>query len=294
MDYKDYYKILGVEKQATDAEIKSAFRKLAKKFHPDKNPGNKRAEERFKEINEANEVLSDPVNRQKYDTLGANWKNQQQGGFGGFGNGGFSFDGGGENMGGFSDFFRSFFQGGGAGQDPFAQRQSRGRKGQNVEAEVTLTLNDVYSGCEKLIGIGDEKIKINLKPGITDGQKMKIPGKGAHGTAGNGDLILNFKVAEHPAFQKEGLNLLSDLPVDLYTAVLGGKVIFQTLTSKINLTIQPQTQNGKILKLAGMGLPEYGSSSLKGDLLIKVNLVLPADLNEQELALFQQLADLRK
>lgn len=291
MDYKDYYKILGVERQATDAEIKSAFRKLAKKFHPDKNPGNKRAEERFKEINEANEVLSDPVNRQKYDTLGANWRNQQPGGFG---NGGFSFDGAGENLGGFSDFFRSFFQGGGAGQDPFSSRQSRGRKGHNYEAEVVLTLPEVYSGCEKLIGVGEEKIKINLKPGITDGQKMKIPGKGAHGTAGNGDLILNFKVVDHPSFKKEGLNLLSDLPVDLYTAVLGGKVIFQTLTSKINLTIQPQTPNGKILKLAGMGLPEYGSSSIKGDLLIKVNLVLPADLNEQELALFQKLADLRK
>ena len=296
MQFKDYYEILGVTRQATDAEIKSTYRKLAKKFHPDKNPGNKRAEERFKEINEAYEVLSNPQNRQKYDTLGANWNKQQFSGFDNFGgqNGGFSFDGNGA-FGGFSDFFKSFFGGGGGTTQDFSSRQSRGgRKGRDSEAEVILTLNEVMTGTERFISTGSEKIKVNIKPGVTDGQKLKLPGKGGQGSGGNGDLILNFKIAKHPHFKQKNYNLETELPVDLYTAVLGGKVTFQTLTSKISLTIQPETSSGKILKLSGLGLSDYADNSKKGDLLVKIIVTVPQNLSDKEKELFKKLADLRK
>ncbi len=307
MEYKDYYKILGVSKNASQEEIKKAYRKLALKYHPDKNPNDKAAEAKFKEANEANEVIGDPKKRKQYDELGSNWKNyQQQGGFdwskyqqqggqsfysdsGDFGN---TFGGGG---GGFSDFFESFFGGGGF----WGQKQSRGRKqiykGEDAHAEINVSLEEAYKGAEKIFEIGGQTIKLKLKKGVSDGQLLRLSGKGYPGEGGgpHGDLLLTIRVQKHPLYNRIDDDLNLELPVDIYTAVLGGKVDITTFKGKTKISIPPETSNGKTLRLAGLGMPKYGKENQFGDMYVKIDLQTPKNLTHEELKLFKQLAELR-
>lgn len=318
MDYKDYYKVLGVSKTATQDEIKKAFRKLAMKYHPDKNAGDKTAEAKFKEVNEAHEVIGDPGKRRKYDELGSNWNAYQQGGqtgggfdwgkyqqqYGGqggqtystnFGDFGSAFGGGG---GGFSDFFEAFFGGAGSGFGGAKQRGGRKQqlKGDDMQAELPIRLEDAYNGAETIFEIGGQKIKLKIKKGAYDGQTLKLPGKGypGHNSGPNGDLLLTLKLQKHPLYNRIDDDLYMDLPLDIFTAVLGGKLDVTTLKGKIKITIPPETSNGKTLRLGGLGMPKYGKDSQHGDLFVKIDLQTPKDLTPEEKKLFEQLRDLRK
>lgn len=314
MDYKDYYKILGVEKTATQDEIKKAFRKLAVKYHPDKNAGNKEAEEKFKEINEANEVLSDAAKRKKYDELGENWKYYQQSGGqsqdfdwsryanqGGGGQryytnqdfGGFDFGGGG----GFSDFFETMFGGGGFSQGGGARRGRRGaQRGEDMRASLSITLEEAYHGVEKTFTIDGQSIKLKIKPGIADGQLLKLGGKGYAGSGGgaHGDLLLSIVVEKDKRYERKGADLYTDLPVDIITAELGGKAEVKTFKGTIKVNIAKESDNGKTLRLPGMGMPVYGKENTFGDMYVKIQLHILKDLSEKEIKLFNQLAALRK
>jgi curved DNA-binding protein len=307
MEFKDYYKILGVEKDATTEEIKKAYRKLAMKYHPDRNPDNKSAEEKFKEITEANEVLSDPEKRKKYDQLGMNWKQYQNAGTGGM-NDFFSQFGGGKqqgnvhfegnlgdlfgNGGGFSDFFESFFGGSrahGAGS-PF----NAASKGQDYEANLNVSLEEAFNGTEKTFSVNGKRLKIKIEPGTRDGKRLRLRNQGAPGTRGGeqGDLYLNIHVLDHPFYEIKGDDLYYNLDVDLYTAILGGDVKIRTLDGKkINIIIPKETDNGKLLKLKKMGMP---GSIGKGDLYVRINVQIPKNLSQEELKLFKKLSDVRK
>lgn len=322
MDYKDYYKILGIEKSASQDEIKKAYRRLANKHHPDKNPGNKDAEAKFKEANEANEVLSDPEKRRRYDELGSNWKQYQGGG----GQGGFDWSKyqqqyGGQSYGGqqsgqtyytdygdfgsafggggFSDFFEAFF-GGQGGFTNTGQTKQRGRKmtlkGEDIQAELPITLEEAYNGSEKIFELGGQTIKLKIKKGVSEGHNLKLSGKGNPGSNGgaNGDLYLTIKIMKHPLYRREKDDLYMDMPVDIYTAVLGGKIEVNTLKGKIKVNIPAETDNGKTLRLAGLGMPKYGNDSQYGDLYVKIILQTPKNLTVEEKKLFKKLVDLRK
>jgi curved DNA-binding protein len=308
MTYKDYYKILGVGKTATQDEIKKAYRKLANKYHPDKTKGDKAAEEKFKDINEANGILSDPVKRKKYDQFGADWKHYEEAGQqpGGFdwskytgGRGGrehtmsqeeFSAMFGEEGIG---NIFESIFgqQSGGKGG-----RRSRASKGEDFEAETTLTLDEAYHGSERLLKIHDQTIKITMKPGIADGQVLRVAGKGGRGSNGgpNGDLYITIRIALHAEFQRRGNDLYGDRPVELYTAVLGGKARIKTIKGTVDVDITKETHNGKVLRLLGLGMPVYGTKNEFGNMYVTVVIQLPDHLSEQEIELFKQLSSLRK
>ncbi|MCX7878937.1 MAG: DnaJ domain-containing protein [Ignavibacteria bacterium] len=304
MEYKDYYKILGVSKNATQDEIKKAYRKLAVKYHPDKNPGNKEAEAKFKEINEANEVLSDPVKRKQYDELGANWQQYQRAG--GFDwnryrqdhtNETFFTDFGGFSSGDFSDFFEAFFGrgfGGSTGHRGSSHR--RVVKGEDIHAELNITLEEAYNGTEKLFELNGQRIKLKIKKGIKDGQILKLAGKGYPGLNGgpNGDLLLTIHIQKHPDFERIDDDLYVTVPLDIYTAVLGGKIEVKTLKGKVKINIPPETPNGKTLRLAGLGMPRYGHESIKGDLYVKIELQTPRNLSSEEIKLFRKLSELRK
>ncbi len=314
MEYKDYYKTLGIEKDATQEEIKKAYRKLAMKFHPDRNPGDKSSEEKFKEITEANEVLSDPDKRKKYDQLGSNWKQYQHaGGANGMndifsqynrdGSGG-SYQYQGDigdlfgNIGGFSDFFESFF-GGHSRQrsagNPFSQAQAS--KGSDLEANLNLTLEEAFNGVQKQFTVNGKTIKVNIEPGTHDGKKLRLRNIGAPGNRGgaNGDLYLNIHIIEHPFYEVKGDDLYYNLDVDLYTAVLGGNVQIQTLDNKkINIIIPKETDNGKLLKLKKIGMPRSGNVNDKGDLYVRILVQIPKKLSKEEKKLFEKLAELRK
>jgi curved DNA-binding protein len=312
MEYRDYYKILGVDKKASQDEIKKAFRKLAVKYHPDKNAGDKTAEAKFKEISEANEVLSDSEKRRKYDTLGENWQHyQQQGGnaqdfdWSRYGNpgagGGQTFSssdfggmfGGGE--GGFSDFFDTLFRGQGGGSRRKSSKTMH-FKGQDAHAELPVTLDEAYHGAEKIFSINDQSIKLKIKRGIADGQTLRLAGKGYPGMNGgaNGDLMITIRVDKHPLFNRIDDDLYCDLPVDLYTAVLGGKEELKTFKGKIKLDIPIEASNGKTLRLKGLGMPVYGKTNQFGDLYVKIDIQTPKNLTPQEIKLFKELAALRK
>lgn len=311
MEFKDYYKILGVEKSATQDEIKKAYRKLAMKYHPDRNPGNKSAEEKFKEITEANEVLSDPEKRKKYDTLGANWKQYQHAGtgfddfFSQFGGtrkqGGATYEFSGDfgdlfgNLGGFSDFFESFFGGAerrtsrGFGSQGFQNQPA----GVDVEADLNITLEGAFNGSERQISIDGKKLKIKINPGTKDGQKLRIKGLGrARTTNGNkGDLYLNIHILKHPFYEIKDDELYYNLDIDLYTAVLGGKEKIKTLDGKtISINIPEGTESENILRLKGLGLNKnYG----RGDLFVKIHVTIPKNLSRDEKELFKKLKSLR-
>lgn len=319
MQYKDYYKVLGVDENASAKEIKKAYKKLAVKYHPDKNQDDKAAEEKFKEVNEAYEVLGDPEKRKKYDKLGANWEAYQQGG-GGFdwsqyggahrgGQGGrtYYFEGdpseffgrGGAGGTGFSDFFEAFFGGGGgAFQEAFGQQQQQRRqpRGRDIQAELPVTLEEAYHGASKTFEIGGEKLRIKIKPGAYDGQKLKLSGKGSHPGRGGqrGDLYLLLRLQPHPRFERDGDNLLHEQTIDLFTAVLGGKVTVPTMTGPVTITVKPGTEPGKMLRLRHKGMPKYKKPDQYGDLFVKVNLELPHNLSKEERELFEKLKALRE
>ncbi|MHB1685918.1 MAG: DnaJ C-terminal domain-containing protein [Ignavibacteriaceae bacterium] len=304
MEYKDYYKTIGVEKNATADEIKKAYRKLAKKYHPDKNPGDKSSEEKFKEITEANEVLSDPEKRKKYDTLGSNWKQYQNAGNEGAFNNyshqrNYNVPPEYENLfggAGFSDFFESFF-GGGFSTQKKGNTFRRGRKGKDYEAVLNISLEDAHSGAEREISVDGKKLRVKITPGIEEGKKLRLKNQGAEGIGGGerGDLYLNIKIDKHPLFERKNDDIHYTLPVDLYTAVLGGKKQIKTLEGKIiNLEIPKETDNGKVLRLKGLGMQKTDGSKGRGELFITISVKIPKNLSSKEEKLFKELAELRK
>ncbi len=305
MNYKDYYKILGVKKGATEKEIKKAYRKLAKKYHPDNNPGDKASEDKFKEINEAYEVLKDPEKRKQYEELGANWQAYQQGGGDwrqytqqnrGGGGQTFHFEGDpseffGGGGSGFSSFFETFFGQGGGGQQYYQSRQRTPRKGHDVTAKLPITLLEAYQGSKRTFEWQGKKIRITIKPGTKDGQKLRIKGKGEPSPSGgpNGDLYIIMTMEPDARFKREGDNLLYNAHVDLYTAVLGGKIEVPTMTGRVKLTIPKGTESGKVVRLKGKGMPKNGKKDQFGDLLVTLHVNLPKNLSPKEEELFRQL-----
>lgn len=298
MDYKDYYKVLGVERSASQDEIKKAYRKLAVKYHPDKNPDDKVAEEKFKEISEAYQVLGNADTRKKYDELGANWKQYENSGFSGFGGGGQGF-----NASGFSDFFDMFFGGqGGAGFDirdfmggmGGGRRSTRPAKGSDLNATINMTLLEAYQGSQRMIDLGGNTIKITIKPGVRDGQVLRIKGKGNPGRNGgdNGDLLIKVSITNDHVYQRDGDDLIRNINVDVYTAILGGKITVTTLKGDVNVPIKPQTQNNSTLRLKGMGMPHYDKEGA-GALLLKVQLLLPEHFSQKELELIKEAKELK-
>lgn len=299
MDYKDYYKVLGIEKSATQADIKKVYRALAVKHHPDKNPGDKEAEEKFKSINEANEVLSDPEKRKKYDELGANWehqtndRNQQKSNPFGGGNSSY-YSGandtdafGGES--GFSDFFEQFFSTN-TGSNRF-QTRSGAFKGGDYATEMEITLEEAYKGTSRIIQLENEKLRITTKPGSYEGQVLNIKGKGAKGSNAefNGNLLVNIKVKPDYQFQRNGNDLSLSLSIDIYTAVLGGEVVVKTLSGNVKVKIGEGAQNGKSIRLKGKGMPVYLKPTDYGDLYIQLQVVIPEKLTIKQKELFERL-----
>lgn len=319
MEFKNYYEILGVDKKATTEEIKKAYRKLAKQYHPDKNPGDKAAEEKFKEITEANEVLSNSEKRQKYDNLANNYNAYQRTGGGstddwfrnftssqqgreyqttGDFDDIFSNLGGGGGFGGFSEFFQAFM-GGGQGGFTSAKRGTRGRsrKGSDYEATMNITLEEAFNGSERQFTVDGRTIRIKITPGMKNGQKLRLKNQGAEGPGGGekGDLYLTLHVEKHPVFEREGNDLKMTAKVDLYTMVLGGKKSIRTIDGKVvNVSIPAGSETGTTLRLKGLGMPKYENPSERGDLLVKIDVSIPKNLSEEEKKLFSRLAELRK
>jgi curved DNA-binding protein len=305
MEYKDYYKILGVDKKATEAEIKKAYRKLAVQYHPDKNPGNKEAEDKFKLINEAHEVIGDPEKRKKYDELGENWnKFGQQGtsdwssAFGGGGGRGRNYQYQGDvndlfgEGNGFSDFFETFFGRGGGKRSG----QQTHFKGQDYETEMEVTLEEAFQGASRIIHVGEEKLRISVKPGAYDGQLLRIKGKGAAGSSNQhrGDLYVRIRVRPNDTFHRKGDDLQMTQEVDLYSAVLGGDVLVKSISGTVKMKIPSGTQNGKTFRIKGKGMPVYDKSGQFGDLYVQILVALPKSLGKEEKQLFEQLKQLQQ
>lgn len=299
MDFVDYYKLLGIEKKATVKEIKSAYRKMARKFHPDLNPNDKNAKKNFQQINEANEVLSDPVKRKKYDQHGKDWKNaeqyqqqrqqqqqnrQQQSGRQ---TGGFSGE---QSEGDFSDFFASMFGGGG---NSGRSRQSKFR-GEDYNAELHLDLTEAYKTHKQTLTVNGKKLRITIPAGIENEQTIKLTGHGGEGVNGgpNGDLFITFSIANHPVFKRLGNNLYINVDLDLFTAVLGGEITIETLSGKVKLKVKSETQSGSKVKLSGKGFPVYKEEGKFGDLLITYTVKTPTNLTEKQKKLFTELSEL--
>lgn len=306
MEFIDYYKVLGLEKNASAADIKKAYRKLARKLHPDLNPNDKDAQRKFQQLNEANEVLSDPEKRKKYDQYGKDWQHadayeqarQQQGsqGFGGgFGNQR-TYSGGGQGFDDsqFSDFFESMFGGGGFSRGG-GRRQTAQFKGQDLNATLRLNLIDVLESHKQTISIGEKKIRITIPSGVEDGQTIKIKGYGGEGMNGGpkGDLLITFEILNNTNFKRLGADLYATEEISLYTALLGGEITVETLTGKVKLNVKPETQNDTKVKLKGKGLPKYKKEGLHGDLYITYRIILPKNLSEKEKELFTELSKLR-
>ncbi|HET8777409.1 MAG TPA: DnaJ C-terminal domain-containing protein [Candidatus Limnocylindria bacterium] len=297
MEYKDYYAILGVPKTATQAEIKKAYRKLARELHPDTNK-DPDAEKRFKDANEAHAVLADPEKRKQYDELGANWQAYQQAGFGSGGAtdwGGFGGAPGGtrwtyrtasaEEMGGFSDFFRQFFGGATGGASPFGsggggfeyvdlsdlggRQRQRERTIPSAQATAEVSLAEVMTGAERMVNVNGKRLHVKIPAGVSDGSKVKLSG-----AVDGGDLVINVRVQPDPRFTREGQNLRTELPLTLAEAMLGAEVPVPTPTGSVKLRIRPNTQNGQEIRIKGRGLPKRGSSQ-KGDLIVTTRVVLP-------------------
>lgn len=305
MNYKDYYKILGVSKKASKEEIKKAYRKLARKYHPDVNPNDKISEQKFKEINEANEVLSDPKKREKYDAYGSDWakvtdeQHEAWNKSGGYRRQQYSTGGSAQafDMGDFSDFFRSMFGGGfSASGGGFQHSYSRSMKGQDYTAEMHLSLRMAYHESKHTLNVNGKKIRITIPPGIKDGQVLKLKGKGAPGANGgaHGDLFIKILLDPDVQFERKGDDLYTTHALDLYTAILGGETIIETLSGKIKMKIKEGTQNGTVLRLKGKGFPHYKKSGHYGDLYVRINVKLPVKLSKKEKELFEKLKEIRK
>jgi curved DNA-binding protein len=303
MEYKDYYKILGVSKTAKEKEIKAAYRKLARKHHPDVNPGNKDAEARFKEINEAYEVLGDAEKRKRYDELGANWDAFGRGGpppgGGGF-PGGVRIDfedvGGGFGGAGFSDFFRTFFgggMGGGGMQGGGLDEEAFGR-GSDAETEVELTLGEVLRGTSREVVVGDgrtrRRVEVRIPAGVREGSRVRAAGEGGRGAGGRkGDLFLRVRIAPDPSFERRGDDLMTTVRVPLLAAILGGEAQVRTLDGPVGIRIPAGTPAGQVFRLRGHGLPRLGQKDARGDVLATLAVELPRSLTPRQRELFEQL-----
>lgn len=301
MDFIDYYKILEIQKSATEAEIKKAYRKLARKYHPDLNPNDKTAEAKFKSINEANEVLSNVENRKKYDKYGKDWQHadefekaggrprsggqqQQSGGFAGGGFGGDFSD-----AGDFSDFFNSMYGGQGGGR-----RQSAKYRGQDLNAEFQLDLKSAFTTHKQTLTVNGKNIRITIPAGVENGQIIKIPNHGSPGANGgpNGDLFITFNIANDPKFKRDKSNLYSTHDLDLYTALLGGEVVVDTFDGQVKVKVAPETQTGTKVKLKGKGFPVYKKADQFGELYVTFNVKLPTNLSDKQKELFREISKL--
>jgi curved DNA-binding protein len=313
MEYKDYYKILGVERKATEAEIKRVYRKQALKYHPDHNPGNTQAEEKFKEINEAYQVLSDPEKRSRYDQLGESYTRWQQGGqpSGGFkwedwftqspGGGGVRVDVGNlEDMfgGGFSEFFRRIFGGapdmgpmtGGRG---FPQRRTRAEK-PAYQQETVISLAEAFQGTARRIEIDGRRLEVKIPPGARTGTKVRVANAIPAGSSSPGaDLYMLIRVADDSRFERKGNDLHTEHTIDLYTAVLGGEITIPTLSGNVVLSIPPGTQPGQSMRLSGRGMPGLKSPQTFGDLFVHIKVKIPRNLTNRQRELFQELSGVK-
>jgi curved DNA-binding protein len=303
MAYIDYYKVLGIDKTASQEDIKKAYRKLARKYHPDLNPDDKQANKMFQEINEANEALGDPDKRKKYDEYGENWKHADQfeqqggrnpfggGGRGGFG-GGFSGGGGGGGFGGgdFSDFFESMFGGGGRSSG----RSNTRYKGQDLQAELRISFRDASQTQKQTVTVNGKSLRITIPGGIASGQVIKLTGQGGKGVNGgpNGDLLITITVAEDATFKRLNDDLYLSKEIDLYTAVLGGEVLVDTLDGKVKLKVPAGTQSETKIRLKGKGFPVYKKEGEFGNLFVTYHVKTPTNLTEKQLQLFKELQEL--
>ncbi len=291
MEFIDYYKVLGLDKNASEDDIKKAYRKLARKLHPDLNPTDKGAHQKFQQVNEANEVLSDPEKRKKYDQYGKDWQHadqfeqqrqsRQHSGF----PGGQSFQG--SEDGDFSDFFESLF--GGTGRS----RQTKFR-GQDHNATLSLNLTDILATHQQTLTVNGKNIRITIPAGVENGQIIKLKGYGAAGINGGpaGDLYISFSIAPDPRFRRSGNDLFGNATIDLYTALLGGEITLDTLTGKIKLKVNPETQPGTKIRVKGKGVPVYKKEGESGDLYITYEVKLPVNLTEEHKRLFAELRKL--
>lgn len=313
MEYKDYYKILGVDRKASRDEIKKRYRKLALKYHPDRNPDDKNAEEKFKEINEAYQVLNDPEKRARYDQLGSSYTQWQQQGAPGnfnwddfFGGGGTPRGGtrvhvegmedifGGAGMGGFSEFFEAMFGMGGGGRSrgtasPFQRQASQnpGASRQRYEQPVQISLQEAYQGTERLLESNGQRVRVKIPAGAKTGTKIRLRGKAPDG----GDLYLKVEVQKDPAFEREGDNLRTVTSIDVFTAILGGEAKVNTLGKTVSLTIPPGTQPGQVFRLSGRGMPKLKSPDSKGNLLVQVDVKIPKNLSDAQKDLLREAAE---
>ena len=296
MAFIDYYKVLGVDKSATQEEIRKAYRKQAKRYHPDINKDDPLAKERFQEINEANEVLGNPEKRKKYDEYGEHWQHADEfeaqrrqysdntggtydfGGFGGFGD----FSGNRENASGFSDFFEQLFGG--------SFRRQQAPRGKDLQATLTITLQEAATEHKQTFTINNENIRINVPAGISDGQKIKIKGRGTELNGARGDLYITFRIEPDKRFIRKGNDLYTTLTADLYTMLTGGTVIVPTLTGSAKVTIKPGTQPDSKLRLRGQGMPEYKKAGVCGDLIITLKVILPT-LNGKQKEILEKLKE---
>lgn len=314
MAFIDYYKVLGLDRSATQADIRKAYRKLAKKFHPDINKSDPEAQERFQEINEANEVLSDPEKRKRYDEYGEHWvhaeeykaqrqqyekqygRSMHENNFTGFENqgfGGFNFSGFGdfsrskENTGGFSDFFEQLFG------NTHNQRTHQSIRGQDYEAELHITLRDIIASHKQILNIGDKTIRVTIPAGVADGQRLKLRGYGGDAPQGGvrGDLYITFRIEQDATFIREGNNLHTTTTIPLTTAVLGGEITIATLTGEVRIKINAATQSGAKMRLKGKGLPLYKKEGQYGDLIVTINPSIPSTLNTTQRELFEKLRE---
>ena len=300
MDYKDYYKILGVPRTAKEKDIKAAFRRLARKHHPDVNPGNARAEARFKEINEANDVLSDSAKRRRYDQMGANWDAFQRQGGNPWQGSRVHFNVGGreqEDLGGFSDFFRTFFSGGspqgGGGFEEIFGRQARQER-LDVETSVDLSLEEVLRGASRTLTIGGagsrRTVEVKIPAGVREGSRVRVAGEGrCTGRGRRGDLYLSVRVTPHGRFERKGDDLHTTVSVPLTVAVLGGEAEVPTLEGKRQIKIPPGTPSGRVFRLRSLGLPSLEEKGRRGDVFATLNLEMPRKLSDREHELFEEL-----
>ncbi len=300
MEYIDYYKVLGVSRDAGKEEIRKAYRKIARKYHPDLNPEDKEAEKKFKQANEAYEVLSDPEKRKKYDKYGKDWEHaevfeqarRQQSGRGQA----YTSTGGGGEGSDFSDFFRAMFGDeaafGGFGR---GRRRTMAFRGEDYRAELQLRLRDVYQDQKQVLTVNGNKIRLTIPAGVEDGQAIRIKGQGGPGRNGGekGDLYITFRIPDDPDFQRIGSDLYTTVDMGLYTAVLGGKTEVPTLDGNVAVTIPPESENGKKIRLKGKGMPVYKKKGKYGDLYVTLQVQLPKNLSEKERQLFRQLAEIK-
>jgi curved DNA-binding protein len=292
MDFIDYYKVLGIDKKASEEDIKKAYRKLARKLHPDLNPNDKEAHHKFQQVNEANEVLSDPENRKKYDQYGKDWQHadqfqqqrqsQQRGG--GFGGGQHFSD---DNDGDFSNFFESMF--GGSSRS----RQTKFR-GQDYNAELKLSLMEAMETHQQTLTLNGKNVRITIPAGVENGQMIKLRGYGAPGVNGGpaGDLLITFSIAPNSVFKRDGNDLFTTASINLYTALLGGETTIETLKGKVKLKVNPETQYGTKIRLKGKGFPVYKKDGETGDLYVTYEVKLPTNLSEKQKELFTELMKL--